>query len=215
MPEKERKLCVICGLNDATTVDHVPPKGIFPRPRPSNLITVPACEECNSGASILDETFRLYLALHVGDLDGPLTAAYFREALRTYRHNKRLQREIMKTVEPIDYKSSGGIYLGQGAKIIWNSNAHNSTIERTVRGLYYHHYGEILGTDVPIATQWFSQPNQKFINISEGFQKNTIGESQFSYLYGRAEEKPSASVWYFEFYERHWAGAHTGLKNET
>ena len=43
-PEK----CVYCGHNPGITDDHVPRKSFFPQPRPSNLITVPACNKCNS-----------------------------------------------------------------------------------------------------------------------------------------------------------------------
>lgn len=39
--------CVYCGAANPTTMDHIPPKGIFPPPRSANLTTVPCCEECN------------------------------------------------------------------------------------------------------------------------------------------------------------------------
>ncbi|HHJ18322.1 MAG TPA: hypothetical protein ENJ84_00590 [Gammaproteobacteria bacterium] len=150
MVDKGKQLCAICGTNEATTVDHVPPKGIFPRPRPSNLITVPAWLACNNSASDFDEAFRLYLALHVGDLDDPVASAYFKEALRTYRHNQRLQRDILATAKPVTFATPAGIEYGKGMKILWDSNAHDATIERMVRGLYYHHFGEILDAEAAV-----------------------------------------------------------------
>lgn len=213
MKNDPRQLCAICGTNEATTADHLPPKGIFPHPRPSNLITVPSCAGCNNNSSALDEAFRLYLALHVGDLDDELTSNYFHEALRTYRHNGRLQREVLGSAEPVEITSETGIYLGQGMKILWNSKAHDTIIERTVRGLYYHHYGEILGPDVHVSPKWFNRPNMDLLNTFSNLTRNVIGNNQLVYLYGRAEDKPSASIWYFVFYGRHWAGAHTGFDN--
>ncbi len=62
---KTAPVCVFCGVRDGTTKDHVPPKGMFPPPRP-NLITVPACVTCNGGASEIDERFRTMLSLKVG-----------------------------------------------------------------------------------------------------------------------------------------------------
>jgi len=53
--------CVYCGATGCLTRDHVPPKAIFSKPLPSNLITVPACAKCNSAASNDDEYFRLSL----------------------------------------------------------------------------------------------------------------------------------------------------------
>lgn len=52
--------CYLCGA-PATSLDHIPPKGIFPRPLPAktNLITVPACEKCNGGSKEDDHYFRI------------------------------------------------------------------------------------------------------------------------------------------------------------
>ena len=42
------------------TTEHVPPKSLFPKPRPSNLITVPSCESCNVRFAQDEVLFRLY-----------------------------------------------------------------------------------------------------------------------------------------------------------
>src|SRR5262249_6151706 len=55
-------LCIYCLANPRETNDHIPPKGLFREPRPSNLITVPACYRCNSSFSGDDDYF-LNLAL--------------------------------------------------------------------------------------------------------------------------------------------------------
>lgn len=209
--QKTTKICAICGINEATTSDHIPPKSIFPKPRPNNLITVPSCFDCNNSASELDEVFRLYLALHVGDLNDKITAVYFHEALRTFKHNKKLQCEILSSAEMVDFKTPAGIYLGQGMKVIWNSKSHDAVIERVVRGLYFHHFGEVLSSNANVSTKWFNQPDEAFLKMLSGLKKNVIGNNQFIYLYGREDDHPSVSVWYFEFYGRHWAGAHTGM----
>jgi len=56
--------CTYCGKLKKLGVDHVPPKSLFPKPRPNNLITVPACRECNEGESTHDEYFATALALN-------------------------------------------------------------------------------------------------------------------------------------------------------
>ncbi len=61
MPQRKKKrlgICVYCGRNGPVTRDHIPPKNLFAT-RPSNLITVPACEKCNRAACKDDEYFRL------------------------------------------------------------------------------------------------------------------------------------------------------------
>jgi len=63
--QKEKSVCVFCG-DPATTRDHVPPKGVFPDPKPSDLITVPACDSCNSDTKLDDEYFRWLVATGSG-----------------------------------------------------------------------------------------------------------------------------------------------------
>lgn len=52
--------CIYCG-EPATTVDHVPPKGLIRRARRVDLWTVDACSHCNAGASWNEEYFRLMI----------------------------------------------------------------------------------------------------------------------------------------------------------
>jgi hypothetical protein len=57
--------CVYCGRRRQLTVDHVPPRNLFARPRPT-LITVPSCAPCNTGASLDDEYFYSRIVMHLG-----------------------------------------------------------------------------------------------------------------------------------------------------
>lgn len=50
--------CAYCGTT-ATTMDHVPPKGLIRSSRRTNLWTVPSCKQCNGGASRDEEYFRM------------------------------------------------------------------------------------------------------------------------------------------------------------
>ena len=44
---------------DHLTRDHVPPAGLFPDPKPSNLLTVPCCYQCNNRKSSFEERLRI------------------------------------------------------------------------------------------------------------------------------------------------------------
>src|SRR5262245_9897739 len=92
-------LCAICGRRDATSNDHVPPRGIFFRPWPNSLIRVPAGRPCNSGASCRDERFRVYLGLHASR-NPELGSRFYTEAVRTLRHNRKLLRELLDGMQP-------------------------------------------------------------------------------------------------------------------
>src|SRR5688500_18167485 len=59
MPSNSTDKCYLCGATENLTRDHIPPKGLFPKPRPSNLYTVPCCYSCNNGAAKEDEYLRV------------------------------------------------------------------------------------------------------------------------------------------------------------
>jgi hypothetical protein len=48
---------------DALSEDHVPPKGLFPSPRPDNLVKIPCCFECNNQHSGFDERLRMVASM--------------------------------------------------------------------------------------------------------------------------------------------------------
>jgi len=64
MVKQRLEECVYCGTTGGLTDEHVPPKLIFSKPRPSDLITVRACRRCNQAGAKDAEYFRLCLCLN-------------------------------------------------------------------------------------------------------------------------------------------------------
>ena len=58
--------CIYCAVEPGTSLDHVPPRNLFPKPRPANLPAVPCCERCRR-TQLLDDEF---LPQHGGDAAG-------------------------------------------------------------------------------------------------------------------------------------------------
>src|ERR1041385_7461830 len=106
-------VCAICGEKDAVGMDHVPPKAIFPPPRPSDLITVPACDDCNGASSPTDEEFKVGISLLVGVETEGNRRLWTEGPLRTLESNRRLLRDIQSRIVEVDVHSQHGIYLGQ------------------------------------------------------------------------------------------------------
>ena len=177
-------------------------------PRPGDLITVPSCGPCNHGASDSDELFRAYLSLHIG-LDTPSTSQLWAEALRGVRHNRRLHRRLLSEMERVWLTTSSGVIHGQAVRGRWDSDAHDCTIERMVRGLYFHHYQEVLGSRVTIKTHWLRTLDPELVEATAEYEQRSVGEGQFVYRFGRATDHPLHSFWLFEFHKRHWAGGQT------
>lgn len=204
----DEQLCAICGKEPATTEDHLPPKGIFPKPRPV-LIKVPACFKCNNSASADDERFRVYLSLHVG-VDTPETKALWENhALPSVRHNQRLLQRIITGAKRVLLQTEAGVIIGERMAVLWDSRAHDKTIERMIRGLYFHHYGDIIGDRARIKVQWLRRLNPEMHAEFNPWPANSLGGASLIYRYGRAPEGPLHSAWLFQFYNKHWASGHT------
>jgi hypothetical protein len=154
MSRSHADICAYCGTSSPTTRDHIPPKGIFPSPRPDDLITVPCCISCNQGASARDERFRAYLSLHVA-MDTSSTSRLWDQVLPGLQRNRPLHRRLLGETERVWLTTSSGVIHGQAYRARWDSDAHDSTIERMIRGLHFHHFCEVLGTRVSVTTQWF------------------------------------------------------------
>ena len=205
-----RPVCAICGVREATTRDHVPPKGIFIKPRPSNLVTVPACTKCNNHSSRLDERFLVNLGLHVSSAGSKGARVFNERVVPTLKHNRKLLNKIVKRTRPVEITTPQGIgyerlYIGE-----WDHEAHDKIIERTVRGLYYHHFEEVLGRESTVKTHYFRTLSDDLYNASKRWAVNILGKNDVVYRYAMAEgPKHKASVWLFQFYGAHWAGAQT------
>jgi len=201
------RICAICGAKKATTVDHVPPKGIFPKPRP-DLITVPACLSCNNSASKHDEAFRVFLSLHVG-ITSPLTQSLWNDALKSLKHNYKLYSDIMNTTKKVVLHTKTSNINNTGMAFCWNSEAHDRTIERMIRGLYFYHFDEILANRVIIKVQWLRSLNEDIFEVSKEWKQHNLSGNSFVYRFERAIESPLYSIWLFQFYNKHWASGYT------
>ncbi len=209
-PRQKPQVCVFCAESPAVTKDHVPPKGIFERPLPNDLITVPACKECNAGSSADDEEFRAMLGVRVGGWSPKGKAFWDKAALKTLRHNERLRREILSSAKTTEVVTAGGLYLGEHLLVPWQTESHDNTIAKTTRGLYFHHFGEILTPNVSVQSYWLRDVADDLTAVLGQLAKSSIGGNAFVYAFGRPDEHPEVSIWFYQFYEQHLAAAFTG-----
>lgn len=91
--KKEVRRCAICGGPTAPTDDHLPPQGLYPKPRPANLklFTVPACGPCNNGSNADDEEFKIALGVMRGD---SASGNLLNSLVATLSKNARLARTV-------------------------------------------------------------------------------------------------------------------------
>lgn len=196
-------------MQEATTSEHVPPKAIFMQPRPSDLITVPACFACNNRSSAIEEEFAVYLAMLVSHPSEPTWLLWRKRALRTLRHNRRLAERIKETLQSVAVRSPTGLHLGEIGAFTIPARVYRTVIEKTIRGLYYHHFGESLGRSALVRASMSRGLTVEAIENTRLLHQQEIGGEALIYRYGRAEDSPLDSVWIFQFYGCHWAFGHT------
>jgi hypothetical protein len=197
--------CAYCD-RPATTRDHVPPQGLFTPPLPDNLITVPACGDCNHGASGDDLVFRNELSIMAGSFgESSKAAERLPRSLRRIRRNKAILTRMVSSAKLVERYSTGGIYLGYGYAVPVSPGVQERVIRRIVRGLHWHHSGNSLGDDdINLVfidkrkTHW----EYALAPVTTKLNHALIGDGDtFQYLYGQATDDPSFSVWLLIFYK--------------
>lgn len=185
-------------------MDHVPPKSIFPPPRPIDLITVPACDRCNGASSPNDEEFKVGLSLLAGTETPETEALWKHGTLRTLAHNRRLWRQIMSQFVKVEVRSAGGIYLGTEDAVLIRKHGIHAVLERTIRGLYYHHFNERLGARARVDVQRYQNKlgdgEAELGKFVMSLPFNSIAGGALRYRYGRAADGPLSSLWFMLFF---------------
>lgn len=205
-------LCIYCQEREATTRDHVPPKGLFPSPKPNNLITVPCCDPCNAGFKNNDEYFLiLSMEWSAGEtMDGSqILAGRIRDMGRKDR--RKLWKRVASRAEVVDVFTPSGLYAGRTMKIMPEKDRILAVVERTIRGLYYDQTGEVLpvtavvkaGVYETYAKTYGTDPStRKIIDGLKTLEPTIIGRDTFQFRYTLIPDK-YCSLWYLEFYKRH------------
>lgn len=200
-------VCIYCGEREATTKDHVPPKCIFPEPRPGNLITVPCCEICNRTYGKDDERVRnLLTSLKTTEEHSAIKEQIAKKRDRSYTRveGRSNLQHIIASVEKVGRHTSGGIYLGEALAFTLDQPTIDRFIQRLARALLYH---ENAIAHVECDIEWKMSPDEAELDrmpqdikafLFSGKVKD-FGEGVFSYVGYFYPEKVS-SLWLLNFY---------------
>jgi hypothetical protein len=136
---KGQEPCVYCGVNPGLTADHVPPKGLFPEPRPSNLITVPCCEACRTEQND-DEYFKNMIVLRRDVSTNPLGRRLVEsvEKALTRPESRPFTTNLLRSVQLVEIRTLAGLYLGRAATYTADTRRLDRVMRRTLLGLYFH-----------------------------------------------------------------------------
>jgi len=200
IPSGNRRECYLCGA-PATTEDHVPPQGMFPKPRPHNLIKVPACGPCNNGRSLDDEYFRLVVAALSDDSPQSMVLLHQRILPRAREHPALIVR-FLNGRRMVPAKNPGRIPIGRRPEVKIELPRIQAVIDKIVRGLFFKHTGRRLGEDSLVEDFLFKPAftelgQAKIINLPLFL----VGDGTvFSYRYELPDSTGCESAWFLMFY---------------
>ncbi len=209
------KVCIYCGSGPPLEDDHIPPKNLFARPRPSNLITVPACSNCNRQASKDDEYFRLVLTLRQDVSEHPDIAALLPNVIRSLKKPRKVgfRGALLKSLRNVPLATPGGIYLGQVGGYNVDLARLDRVASRIIRGLVYHELGIRLDEDYDVAVYsedglahndlpTLAELRKTILEPLSIRPAKMIGNDVFEYRYSLTDRSDASSAWLLVFYGR-------------
>jgi hypothetical protein len=212
-----KQLCIYCQSAIADTRDHVPPKSVFPKPRPDNLITVPACRECNARTQEDDEDFRTYITAISTRETGPIIEYLSETTMRGLdRRPAYLADWKDRRMRVSELEDENG-HATQKLQVWREPTRLMRVIFRTVRGLHYHKLGKPLPVNCPMhmIDSELQHPELEpgtslgnnlggVLTRVEGTEPIVDYRDAFSCRRTTVEGNESAAVWLLTFLKRHW-----------
>lgn len=194
--------------------DHVPPKNLFPPPRPSSLVTVPACSACNQGASEDDEYFRLILTLREDVFDNEAVQRALPVAMRGLRRppRRKFRAHFLRGIKTLKARTPSGLFLARVHAYEVDGSRLSRVCARTIRGLYFRKFGKALPPDAEVDV-WSPDgfPPGAFVGARKYLElRLAVLESEptvihpqvFKYWARPAADNEVASAWVLHFYDK-------------
>lgn len=206
MQSPKSPICVLCANRPATTRDHVPPKGLF-KGLKIQLITVPACSNCNNGSSSDDEDLRFFISAQIGKQSSGSARLWDDGAHKSIKRKTKLREAVMasaREIETLDSKGNSVIRFAFEAP----KRIYQTVFERTTRGLFFFHTGQILPPSTRVVVDRLSGRPDLEIPEFQLLTKKSIGDEACIYRF--CVTGIENSFWLYEFYGAHWVMVRTG-----
>jgi len=201
----KHKPCIFCGSTTDVTKDHVPPKSLFPKPRPNNLITVPSCRKCNESTQENDEQLSIFISMLSG-MEGDIEKKLHDKTRRAFQKNNQFKKKLKEEKLRLPIIDQNGEITDYVYLVKWESDKINEILKKTIAGLYYHHYKlEIRKIGyIELFTETLKHTNHPIIQeIIKACKPEVIGHNgEVIYQHGSADDDPLSTFWAITLYKR-------------
>ena len=199
----EEKACAYCG-RAATTMDHIPPRKLFPQPWSDDLITVPCCDSCNNYASRDDEYFIWVVTINAKAVGSEADEAR-RQRLQMPAsiRRRRMATRIVNARRPVDIVTPAGVWLGRAMGYNVDLGRVDRVLERVVRGLYFVERGYRLPQNVFVAAHAepppdaFHWPTIQTLIARGG---RSVARGAFEYWFSAVDDRPEWALCLMRFF---------------
>jgi hypothetical protein len=192
------KTCAYCATPGATeTGDHVLARQFVPVAHRAQIPQVPACRPCNQDKAELEHyaaTVMLFGGRHADaatnlQVDGP----------RRLAKNQKLHRELASGSSRLWTKEPSG-FLVNALTVPIDGEKIEKLIEYIVRGLMWHHWGIVLGTDCFVDVLSLTAHGEMFFQgystlTARNRVRGDIGQGALVYEGAQGIDNPRVSVW--------------------
>jgi len=205
--EPKMGTCIFCETFGEVTVDHVPPKQLFPKPRPSTLITVPSCYSCNQASQKDEVYFQMALANWEPLLNNPDARKVCLDSV-VPNFSRKENAGLMAMMEstkmfPVPLYDEEGKFVRFKYAYGYENERFEKVAEKVVKGLFYHETNKIFSKDLGVlVTSWMGRrpPAHIIKTVRELPSRKVISERVFSYRFWISVDK-ARSMWFLLFYE--------------
>jgi len=196
--------CYLCGSTTQLTRDHVPPKGFFPPPLPSNLITVLCCKACNASYQLDDEAVRAFFSIAVGKSPAGDWIWDQKVLGSTVARSPRFREEMLNRISsPNVANPSGGPNL---CAVELPSERIERFIIRLTKGLIHHYFPNYDYSSSTFQVEYIPPTEESMRILQEvlaeltGTSYDERGDGVIRYRYVITDTRLSG-IWIFAFYD--------------
>lgn len=193
------KNCYLCNLTENLTKDHIPPKNLFPSPKPTDLITVWCCKKCNEKFSLIDESFRVFTSSVINRSKSGEWIWNNKVMESSFKRSPKLKQATIKSLVPLQAEING-IKI-QETGMTYPVKKTKEYLVRLTKGFTKHFNPEI---DYSHANFKISNiiPNQQIVDmLYRKFFYVEKGHGVFRMWRMFVKDMGAKSVWVYVFYD--------------
>lgn len=193
------KNCYLCDSTDNITKDHIPPKNLFPSPKPTNLITVWCCKKCNEKFSLIDESFRVFTSSVINRSRSGEWVWSNKVMDSSFKRSPKLKQATIKSLIPVQAQINGMKVRQTG--MTYPVKKTKEYLVRLTKGFTKHFNPEI---DYSQARFKVSNiiPSQQIVDmLDKKFFYVEKGDGVFRMWRMFVKDMGAKSVWVYVFYD--------------